>query len=264
MKKRRAASAVGKHLARGALEAASGSSSPSDEEDDLNRLEQDKQIKKEGKVLDVVKIVLELLLRFLNGGRVLMADLSPAGDAGLHGQAAGVKGDPLSKDPDELGSFRTGPDKAHVADQDVEQLWQFVEASLPQESSHPSDSWVSSRRPHRTRRPLGVLAHGSEFIENEDLPVLPHPLLAEENRPGGVEFDENCDKRHEGERDGQADEREGDVHTSLQSRRAVGIDKAVAKDEPAWTQTGHEDLSRLFFIERGPFLDLYAAEAALE
>src|SRR5882672_12622824 len=97
MRKARAPSAVDRHLDRGASEAAN-SSSPSDEENDLNRLEQDEQVKKEGKVLDVVKIVLELLVRFLDGGRVLMADLSPAGDAGLHGQAAGVKRDSLSKD----------------------------------------------------------------------------------------------------------------------------------------------------------------------
>src|SRR2546425_3172272 len=264
MRKARASSAVGRHLERGASEAASGSSSPADEEDDLNRLEQDEQVKKEREVLDVVKIVLELLVRFLNGGCVVMADLSPAGDAGLHGQAADVKGDPLSKDPDELGTLRPRPDKAHVADQDVEQLWQFVQASLPQESSDASDSWVSSRRPHGTRRPLGVLVHGAELIENEDLPIPPHPLLAEKNRPGGVEFDENCDKPHEGERDGQADERKDDIDTAFQRLRAVGIDKAVAKDEPAWAQTDHEDLPRLLFIERRPFLYLNAAEAALE
>src|SRR5262245_58854798 len=68
------------------------SAGPSAEHDDLHGLHENQEVEKDGEVLDVVEVVLELLARILDRRAVSVANLGPARDAGLHGVPARVEG----------------------------------------------------------------------------------------------------------------------------------------------------------------------------
>src|SRR4051812_2760986 len=63
------------------------------EEDDLGGVKEDLQIQTDGKMLDVVQVVFELVAGLLEAGRIGKADLRPAGDPRRHEQAQVVVGD---------------------------------------------------------------------------------------------------------------------------------------------------------------------------
>ena len=74
-------------------------------------------------VFDVHQIVDEFVI---GRGVVLGEDLGQAGDARFDVMAIGVFGVFLFELFDEEGPFRSGTDEAHIAVEDVEDLWQFI------------------------------------------------------------------------------------------------------------------------------------------
>ena len=76
---------------------------------------------------------------------------------------------------DELRPLRARPDEAHVPHEDVEELRELVQACPPEEGPDPRHPRVALRRPHRPRVLLGVLAHGTELVQDEDAAVLAGP-----------------------------------------------------------------------------------------
>ena len=91
---------------------------------------------------------------------------------------------------DEFWAFGAGTDEAHVSFEDVEELWQFVNAQQSQPFADPGHSGIVFLSPDRSVF-FGIVAHGAEFIEREFLVVESHACLTEEGRAGGVEFDRN-------------------------------------------------------------------------
>lgn len=91
-----------------------------------------------------------------------------AGDAGAHGQDAALFG---GVEGDVAWILRPRTDQAHVADQDVDQLRQFVQFGPAQETPHAGDAWIASGG---DARPLAVRAdnHAAEFVEAEGPAIL--------------------------------------------------------------------------------------------
>src|SRR5439155_17910319 len=79
-------------------------------EHDLGRLQQYHKIEDKALVLDVVKVVLELLERVLVGGAIRVAQLRPARDSRLHDVALVVVRDFFRKPLHELRALGPRPD----------------------------------------------------------------------------------------------------------------------------------------------------------
>src|SRR5688500_15334219 len=151
-------------------------------ENGLNGLDENKQVERRGHVLDVEEVILELFQRVFDAGPIRVTDLRPAGNAGLDNVTLAVKADLASQFRDEFRPFRTWPDKTHIATQDVPQLRQFVEARASKQRTYRSHPLVAHFRPNCSSMALGVHTHRSEFVDDEDLSVLPHAPLMIENR----------------------------------------------------------------------------------
>ena len=129
--------------------------------------------------------------------------------------------------PYEFGALGTRADEAHVSHENVEKLRQLVEPGATQPFADPGDTRVAKDRPDRTRDVFGVGPHRSEFVENEDAPILTDTLLAKEHRAPRVDFDRERDERHQRQRQRQPDDREDEVHGALQGSGQLGLHKAV-------------------------------------
>ena len=116
---------------------------PGRPDDDSRGLQQNQEIQGQAVVLDVVEVVVELLLRVLEGGAVRKIDLRPAGYAWFYDMTAVVIGDLRRKLADELGPLRPRADEAHLALEDVPELGQFVHAEAAQEASEQRDPRIA-------------------------------------------------------------------------------------------------------------------------
>src|SRR5437764_12708075 len=110
-------------------------------------------------MLDVVEVVAQLFHGVLARGAVAVLHLRPPGEARLDGVALLVERNLLRQLLDEERAFRTRPDEAHVAADDVPQLRQLVEAGLADEAADAGDAVVAVAGPDRRAALLGVLAH---------------------------------------------------------------------------------------------------------
>src|SRR5512141_1083978 len=99
--------------------------------DHADRLEEDDDVEEQRVVLDVVKIVLQFLNGVVERRTVVIADLRPPGHAGLDAVPYGVIRYLARELVDEVGALGPRPDEAHVADQDVDELRELVDAELP-------------------------------------------------------------------------------------------------------------------------------------
>jgi len=80
------------------------------------------------------------------------------------------------------GQKRPGSDKAHVADQDVEQLGQFVHGNLAHTVPNPGYPGIILVSLAVDFFPEEALDHGPEFDRFEDPTALADPALANEYR----------------------------------------------------------------------------------
>src|SRR6476659_3467410 len=98
---------------------ASGSTSPFSRNHDGNGLEEDQQVEKQRTVLDVIKIELQFLDRILESRPVLVSDLSPSRDAGLHAVPYRIVGNLACQSLDKERTLRSRADQAHFPLEDV-------------------------------------------------------------------------------------------------------------------------------------------------
>src|SRR5271169_2919225 len=97
-----------------------------------DRLEKDRDVQQDGHVLHVVQVVLQLLVRVLyRGGMVLARHLVPPGDTWLDEQALAIIGNRLFQPGGQPGTLGTRPDEAHLTDENVDCLRDLVQAQLP-------------------------------------------------------------------------------------------------------------------------------------
>lgn len=165
-------------------------------DEDLDCLDHDDEVLDEAVVLDVHEIVDELVV----GRRVVFReDLREAGDAGLDVVTVGVLGIDLAELVNEVWAFRSWPDEAHVADEDVPDLRQFVEACGADEASDFRDARVMVGGELRAGIFFGVDAHGAEFVYLVVLAEAADADLAVECRATVFEPDGQGNQSHDGQ-----------------------------------------------------------------
>ncbi len=178
----------------------------------LDRGQEDDEVEEERAVLDVVEVQ---ALVGVEGRVVAGLDLPQAGDAGPHLVPVVEVGGELV---DLVAQRRAGPDEAHVALQDVDQLGQLVEARAAQDVADPRDPGITGDLEQRAgalvvglhggQAGLGVDDHGAELEHPELGLVAADPLLAEQHRAAVLPLDRDGD---DGEhRGGDEEQRAGD------------------------------------------------------
>jgi len=109
---------------------------------------------------------------------------------------------------------RPWPDEGHVALEDVDELWQFVDGGGADEASHGGEAPGVGEEV-----PLGValVGHGLELDHLEDLGVLARALLEEEGAGAFVgEMEPDGDDKEDGRQAYQGDERQREVDDALE------------------------------------------------
>src|SRR6056297_1326251 len=233
-------------------------------EDDFGGLQHDHQVQQEAVVLHVVEIVLQFLDGVLLGGTVLVLELGPAGDAGLHRVAFGVEGNVLLELRDELGPLGPGSDDTHLALEYVKELGQLIEAELAQHRTHSGDARVVLLRPLRLARRFRVFDHAAELEHVEGLAVEPDPPLAvEHRRPQPVlQLDGQGAQRHHRQGDDHRQQAHEQVQAAL-GRPAQRRDaKAGGEDHPARVYQVDTDLAGLALQETEKIQAVDAANLA--
>jgi hypothetical protein len=81
-----------------------------------------------------------------------------------------------------------GADNAHMTDQYIQELGNFVEVGVTKKSSHPGDPGVIIRGLFCIG--LGVVIHGPEFKTGKGAPKKAYAFLDEKNGPFGVQLDQ--------------------------------------------------------------------------
>ena len=118
-------------------------------------------------MLDVIKVVGEFFFHAVDLGRVAVHDLRPTGYAGPHDVAVSKERHILRVPLGEGERLRPRADEAHLAAEHVPELWQLIEAVLPNDGPHAG---------HAVALPvLGKVAAGAV---NEHAPKLHHPKNA--------------------------------------------------------------------------------------
>lgn len=175
------------------------------------RLQQNHQIEFQAPVVDVPEIIFDALLDGRTGWRrsATSVHLRPASQARFNATPKRVVSHHLVKLVVMGERVRAGAHEAHAAVQHVEQLRKLVDAGSPQPFPNAGDALVAGARlNHR----LAVLQHmhRSEFANGEVLAVEAATPLLEEDWPGRIEFDRDCDGNQQGreqqEREAGADD----------------------------------------------------------
>ena len=153
---------------------------------------------------------------FFVGGVAAAVHLPHAGDAGMdHVEVLDVG----AVFGDFGGDNGTGSHQAHLADEHVEQLGQFVQAGFPQHLPHPGHPGIVLQfefgfpflpgfgicRQIFFQFFVRVHAHGAEFQTGEQFPVLADPLVGEDHRAPGIQFDQDSQEQEDGAQEHYSD-----------------------------------------------------------
>lgn len=151
-------------------------------------------------ILDILEIQLEFFLHdnvdvivlgvfglFHQLVLVAKLDAGRVGDAGANVQDMHLFGSPKLHIVTHLGA---GTDQAHIADKDIDQLWQFIKLELPDIIARTGDSWVSATDSDQAAF-VAAHPHGAELEDSEILIVLAHSHLSVKHRAFGIELDPN-------------------------------------------------------------------------
>lgn len=152
-----------------------------------------------------------------------MASLPVAGKASADGKALGLSRRVLRH---LLGESRSGPNDRHVANEDVDELWQLVDAELADDAADTGNARIVGNLedgtillvevPELCEPLLGVCAHGAELVHAEGLSVTANALLGKEDRPlGVVDLDGNGNDEEEPTKANQHEGTKEDVKGAL-------------------------------------------------
>lgn len=141
--------------------------------------------------------------------------MGQAGDARFDVMAIGVFGVFFFEFFDEERPFWAGPDEAHVAVEDVEDLRQFVQASGANEFADFGNARVVFCRQLRARVFFRIDAHGTEFVDFIFLAEAADADLTIEDGTAVAELDSQCDGNSEGQGTDGSDTGHDDVDSTL-------------------------------------------------
>ena len=131
-------------------------------------------------MLDIVDIVFDA--SFEGSIPTPAVDLCPAGHARFDFVPEHVFGNRFSELVDKRRTLGTRPDEAHLAAQNIDQLWQLIQARPPQPLSQPGYARIVAGRPHRAGRLFRIVNHCAKLEHLESVAVQPHALLSIEYR----------------------------------------------------------------------------------
>src|SRR5690606_3219117 len=131
--------------------------------------------------------------------------------------------------------YGTGADKRHVSPDDVDELWQLVDAGLAHEKPelrHPGVVLELARslplrsggfvlREQVFEMAFGVNPHGSELETVEGPSALTNPAVPEDGRPA-VKLDKDGDDQHRNAEDCERRGRESEIECPLSSLGETG------------------------------------------
>src|SRR5690606_6129827 len=150
-------------------------------------------------------------------------DLPEARDSGLHLEPCRVP-QPIGIGAEGRGA---GPDQAHVSQQDVEYLWQLVQARLAQDPAHSRYARVVDDLEIRIRQYvevhvlllqlLGIAAHATELPHAEPTSASTGSELEEENRTRRIEPDGDGAYQQGQHHSGQDEQAQHDVQKALRA-----------------------------------------------
>src|SRR5450830_210955 len=186
--------------------------------------EQDVEVEPDRPVFDVLQIELDTFFDFFQGvGFATVAiDLGESGDAWLDPMTRGVLLDGfLEQDARRLGGRGVGAraDHRHAADEDIEQLWQLVEAGPADKTSDPGDSRIAAGGLCFGVGIALVLMHRAELEDFDQAVVVAVALLAKQHRARRVDFDRQGRQQHERRQEDQREARQDHVLQALEHRR---------------------------------------------
>ena len=145
----------------------------------------------------------------------------------------------LGQHRDERGPFGARADEAHLALQNVDELWQLVEARLAQESSDAGHPGIVHGRPFRSPILLGATGHAAKLEHRERLAPLADPLLPVHHRRACLERDQQRDDDHHGQHENEQRTRGEDVECTLDVTAHPALAETITVDEPAWLERCH-------------------------
>ena len=181
-------------------------------EEDLHRREHDLEVFEEAGLGDIHQIHQELVV----GCRIVLAiDLSIAGESALGLEAEVPLGEFFFVLGGDLGALGAGAYDGHVAFQDVQELWEFIEADSADEAADGGDAGiVLAGGESRYAVFFGIHAHTAEFVDREYLPVFGEAVLLVKGG-AAVSFDKETDDEHGDGEDDEGCKGEDDVDDAL-------------------------------------------------
>ena len=152
-------------------------------------------------------------------------DLPGAGEPGAHLVSQAGRDDQRVL----LGRERPGADQAHGSRENLEELRELVERGRPDVTAKTSQAGVIldleepvgglTEVPKVIPLAIRVHDHRPELEHHERLTIPSDPSRAEEDRPGGVELDQDRDHEHHRSQQDDRDQRDDDVDGPLQESR---------------------------------------------
>ena len=112
----------------------------------MESLDDNYDIKPVGKVLDVIEIIFELQPGGINGGYIALMHLRPAGDARLDDVPIDVEGHFTLIPVRQRHRLRARSDPAHLPAQNIDDLWQLIDAIMAQKTPDARDPLIVLER----------------------------------------------------------------------------------------------------------------------
>src|SRR5262249_36600085 len=132
------------------------------EQNHLHRLEEDGYVQRNGEVLDVEEIQLQLSFGVFHACAIAIFDLRPTRESRTHSMALSEERQAGFQHFAEVGLFRARTNQAHFSMQNVEELRQLVQPVTANDCADASDPAVAVGGPTWAAL-LRILAHGSKF-----------------------------------------------------------------------------------------------------
>ena len=168
--------------------------------------EHEDEVEGQGPVVDILHVHFHPV--FESYGVAVWGDLPNTGDAWFHGEASHLPAFVLC---DFGWQGWAWADDAHVAEEDVEELRELVDASFAEEAAHAGDARVVGHLKYGASHLvlvhkflfelLGVDDHGAELVDLEDTAAQAGAFLLEEHGAFAVELDAEGDDEEEGQSD---------------------------------------------------------------
>lgn len=162
----------------------------------------DPEVSQHAHIIDIEEVKFQF---FVGVCVVFPIDLGVAGETGLYLQAEFEVRDAGIVFLRDLGPFGAGADQAHVPKENVEELWELIQAMSSHESSDRGDAVVIFAHAQAGHAVLfRINPHGPEFPDFKLPSVLREADLSVENGAAVIEPDGNGSERHDRAQDQNA------------------------------------------------------------